>query len=291
VFLLLGVLAAPAQAQVELRWRFQKDDVFFVEEATTSRQTLTFTNSESRQELDYTRVSRFTVKQKNPDDSLVLEQKIETVKINRTGGATAANPKLLQQMEGATFRITCDAQLHVTRFEGYQELVKKMAGDDPELAKMVRLLVREDGLKAPVEMLLTCVPGKAVAPGATWESKITMPFGPLGSLATVNTFTFEGPDKKDPKLARAAVATAVTYTLPEGESGLAFQIKAGSLKATKASGSLVFNTTAGRLVSYESTRVLKGSLTVASMGRTQEMGIEQTQNSTWRVLEKNPLAK
>ena len=79
--LVLILLPATARAQVRLEWKLKPGDVFFVEEVTQVRQTLILMGSETRQDLDQTRVLRFTVLKKNEDGGLVLAKKIETIRI------------------------------------------------------------------------------------------------------------------------------------------------------------------------------------------------------------------
>src|SRR5262249_1129098 len=80
---LLALLLFPvtARAQTKMEWKLKPGDVFFVEEVTQVRQTLILMGSETRQDLDQTRVLRFTVLKKNQDGGLVLAKKIEAIKI------------------------------------------------------------------------------------------------------------------------------------------------------------------------------------------------------------------
>jgi hypothetical protein len=71
--LLILAIPLPAAAQVKLAWNFKQGDRFYVEEITNVRQTIKIGNTENRQDLDQTRISRFTVLKANPDGSAVLE--------------------------------------------------------------------------------------------------------------------------------------------------------------------------------------------------------------------------
>ncbi len=81
------LLAAPAgaHAQVKLAWQFKEGDRFFVQESTQVRQTIKARDTENRQDLNQTKVSRFTILKKNPDGGLVLEQTIASVLIKFLG--------------------------------------------------------------------------------------------------------------------------------------------------------------------------------------------------------------
>jgi len=286
------MLAATAPGQTQLEWHFKKDDKFFVEETTGVKQTLTVLGSETRQDLDYTRVSRFTVLEKNADGSVVLKQEVLNIKVNQGAGDPNADTKLLQRLQGAAFKITLDPKGRVTGFEGYDALVKKIAAGDEDLAKMVRLLLTEESLKKPIELLLAFQPGKEVAPGDTWRGKLTLPFGPLGALETVNTYEFQGKEKDNAEVVKLSVASKVTYQPPAGEGALSFKVTRGDVKAVKAQGTIWFQTARGRLVRAESTRHLQGTLTVtAATGQTLTLGLVQEQTVKTRVDDNNPLSR
>jgi hypothetical protein len=289
VLLVLGAAEA-AQGQVQLRWRFKEGDTFFVEEAVAVKQTTKVMGNEEQHNLDVTRVSRFTVL-KAGEGQTVLEQKVETVKVTPGDGAKKGEADFLQKLEGAVFRITLGPTQHVAKFEGYQELINKLA-QDKEVARMLRVLLTEDTLRRTAEALLEFVPDKPVSPGGTWKAKLTMPFGPLGSLDTVNTYTLQGKEKADGREAeKITVAAVVAYAPPRVPSGLAFQITKGDIKAEEARGTIFFDEGAGRLVRSESRRRLKGTLTLSAMERTLDMDIDQEQTVKIRVLEKNPTSK
>src|SRR5439155_5842798 len=125
---------------------------------------------------------------KKDADGLVLEQKIESIKATSPGGAGKPSTHLLHQLEGATFRFTCDPRLRVTRLEGYEEFLNKIARDDAQVGKMARLLIPEASLRQPTEQLFAFQPDKPVRPGDSWQTQATVPFGPLGSLTAVQTW-------------------------------------------------------------------------------------------------------
>src|SRR5262249_60998621 len=94
---LFVLIPLPAAGQVKLAWKFKQGERFFVEDVVNVRQTIKIANSENRQDLNQTRISRFTVLKVNPDGSTVLEQKIEAVKVKVSGEGPDADTKILQQ--------------------------------------------------------------------------------------------------------------------------------------------------------------------------------------------------
>ena len=61
------------------------------------------------------------------------------------------------------------------------------------------------------------------------------------------------------------------------------------MKADKASGSLTFDASKGRLVRTEQSTKMKGSLTFEVAGNSTTLTLEMTQTAKSRVLDKSPL--
>src|SRR5262249_48342005 len=157
--------------------------------------------------------------------------------------------QIFEQLQGAVFKITLSPKMEITKFEGFDALVKKIAARDEDAATVFKGWIKEDAVKRPLETWFRSLPNKPVAKGDTWETKLSVAFGPLGTLATENTYTFQGTEKADGKeLAKITVATKATYAPPEGDTGLPFKITKGDLKAEGGKGTLLFDPEAGRLV-------------------------------------------
>jgi hypothetical protein len=282
---------APAFGQTDIRWQLKEGTKFFVEEKTVLKQTLKFMGRAVKQDLTFTRVYRFTVLKKD-DDGTVLGQKIEAVRINSATGASTTDAKLLKEMEGASFKLMLDKQMRVTRFEGYDDLIKKMMKNE-EVGKMIRALVPEETFSKPAEALFAFVPDKAVDKGDQWTRQWVRPLGPLGALATDNVFTFRGPARDEGKnVVRVDVATTKsTYAPPQGATGLGFRVVKGDLKADKkkTTGTIYFDTAKGRMIRSEKKVQIGGSITASAMGSTLTIGLEHDETVTTRVLDKNPL--
>jgi hypothetical protein len=287
---LLFAIPLPAHAQIKLAWNFKQGDRFFVEEVTTVRQTLKIMGKENRQDLDQTRVLRFTVLKANPDGSAVLEQKIESVKIKVSGEGPDADTKVLSQFVGATFLIGIDSQRKISRFDGYEQLIKKIVKDNPVNAKLVRALMTEESLKAGVQDMLAFIPDKEVGPGKSWQGKTTSPLGPLGSLALLNTCTLKSIDEAS-KEAKITVMAKATYKPPAPNQDLGLKVSGGALRLANAAGTIVFDTVRGKLLRSEFKQTLEGSLKVTIREAPLEVELHQEQSLKRRVLEKNPLEK
>jgi hypothetical protein len=294
LLLTLAVLPGPARAQVKLRWKFKEGDTFYVEEKVSTRQTVKVRGSAQVQQLEQTRVSRFKVLKAAADGGAVLEQKIESVKVTPYGAGIKADASSVRRMEGATFQITLDARQRVTRFEGYKKLIDALAKDNEDVAKVFRAVLTEQAVRRPVEALLGFTPEKPVARGQSWQVKSDVPFGPLGTLHLVDTYTLQAEEQVEKDVVKVTVSSAATYSAPEGPAGgnFPFKVISGDVKVKEAKGSLLFNVATGRLVQREVQRVLRGVFTLAASEQTRiEEEVEQRQSSAARVLDNNPLQK
>jgi hypothetical protein len=287
----LAGVAAPATGAVKLQWQLKPGDIFFVDEKTVQKQTMKFMGSTIKQDLSHTRVTRFTVLEKTAK-GLVLEQTISKVRIDRTGGTGQTDAKLLRGLEGARFKVTLDPDLHVSRFEGYEEFIKKFQKEEA-VARMIRLLMPEVMFSQAAENVFAVVPNRAVDKGARWSRQAVRPLGPLGQLKLEETYTFQGPARgegKDVVQIDMALAQS-TYQPPAKADILEFRIVKGDLGADKKNSSrtIYFNPATGRLIRSVGSVQLSGRLTIAAMGQTLKMEIEQDESTMTRLLDKNPL--
>jgi hypothetical protein len=281
------LLVGPARGQVKLQWKLSKGITFYVEESVRVKQTLTILGNESRQDLDTTKIHRFLVEDDSPDNGPVLKQTILAVKENNSA-QSKTSPEFLKQLEGTTFRIALSPEGKVLKFEGRDQLVKKLAKNNEELAGTVGALFTEEMLRSTVETLFGFWPGKEVSEGKTWTREATVPLGPLGNLVGKNTYKLVG--KEDGGNAvKVTLSTAASYVPPASSAGLPFKITKGNFKVEKVEGTLLVDPAAGRLVEANLARRLKGTVTVtAPSGPSIDMEMIQEQTIKTRVTDKNP---
>jgi hypothetical protein len=289
---MLVLLAAPAvaNAQVKLAWRLKKGERFFVEETTNVRQTIKIMETETRQDLEETKVSRFTVLTTEKDGGAVLEQTIQSVKIKHSGEGPDVDTKVLKQLEGASFQVTLDARGQVIKFAGYDELLKKIAKTDPLNAKPVRALMSEDSFKAGLTSLFGFVPEKKVARGDSWEHKHVLPLGPLGVLNLDDRYKFEDVEEAG-KIVKVALTSHGTYAAPPQTPDAALKIARGEIRLLKSVSTLRFDAARGRLLGSETKSRLEGTLQVVVRDAPVTMYLEQEAQRKLRVFEKSPLEK
>ncbi len=291
VVLVLGVLAAPVQAQdqVKLEWKFNKGDKFYVEDISTLKQKIEIMGKTIDQTLKTTMITSYTVKNKT-DEGVVLEQKFEDVVVKAQGGLGGDLDRYMEKLKGGVFTLTVGKGGKITKFEGYDAFIKKLtegAGAD-DAGKYVRLLLSEDLLRKSAEEAFGFLPAEPVKKGETWSRGSLLPFGPLGSFKMTNEYTFQGVEDGNAKLTLKA---GLTYMLPKGDGGLGglFKVKRGNLKGEGARGTLYFDTEKGRLSRYSMSMIIRGGLTLDLMGNDLEVEITMDQSTNSRVLTRNPM--
>jgi hypothetical protein len=289
----LTVLAAPAAAQVNLEWKFKEGDKFYLQTDSTLNQTLTTGGAEFKQQIDHTVVVSFTVKKKSTD-SVVLEQKIEEYRVKSSGPGTA-DLKPPEALKGATFTVTLNAKWEITKFEGYAAFIKKLAGDDPAVEKVIGSVLPEDSFKSSAEEAFGFLPNKPVKKGDRWQRTLVYPLGPWGTLTATNDYTYEGKhnEKVNGKdVERIAAAMTTKFKPPTAGSGaLGIQVIENDLQTKEAKQTIFFDAAAGRLVKSETKLRVEGKLAYSAAGRPVETEVKQEQTITAQAFDKNPLAK
>lgn len=276
--LLVFALALPsaAQAQVTLAWKLDAGERFALEETVQSRQTIKLMNTETRQDLDQTRHSRVSVLKRNPDGTLILEQKIDKVKVQHGGDGPDANTKVLKQLEGASFWFHLDVKHKIGRVEGYDALIKQLAKDNRADAKLIRSVFTEDSFRRSVDTWLGFLPAEPVDKGATWKHKSSLPLGPLGAVAIDTTYKLTDFDKKT-QIAAMSFSGIGIYQAPAEDADLPLKVSGGSLRLAKYGGTITFNADKGRLVRLEAQMSLRGKLTAGIRDASMELELSQEQ--------------
>jgi len=264
----------------------QKGETYYVENKTDLKQTIEVMGMNVKQDMTNTTLASFAVKDVS-ENSVVVEQKILDVKVKSSGGLAAGGAdKMTEKMKGATFTITMTPHGKITKFEGYEDLIKRIAQENEEAGKLVKLMLTEETMKKGAEEAFGFLPNKAVEKGDKWANTMVVPMGPIGTFKAENKYTYQGPVTGGEEI---AVAATMTYAPPKGDGGeLPFKVVGGDLKSEGAKGKIIFNREKGRMVSYEMNMVLKGSLTMEVRGNRIQMDMAQDQKSTIRVLDKPP---
>jgi hypothetical protein len=289
IFLGIACWTGTALGQVELKWRLKTGDTFYLETATTRKQTVRFMGQDTKTDQQYVTVSKYLVARANDDGSLVLEQKFLSVK-PKTEGAADAMPAVLNKLLESSFQIHLSPTMQVTKIEGYDDFVKLLGAGNAGYERVARALASEEMLRRAVEESMGFLKAGPLQRDERWTKKFDVPLGPLGNVAMTRNYTYAGPEKLgDKELHKVTVATEATYAISTAETGiLPFRITQGEIKVLDGTGTIWFDAAAGRLVQSRSNQKLKGSLTVRLMDQDQVVEIDQEQTVELRVLDRNP---
>jgi hypothetical protein len=304
--LILVGLTLPAFAAddetAELKWKFEKDKTFYQEMSTATKQTMKVMGMDITQNQNQTFYFSWTPKEQK-DGNWIVKQKIEGVKMdieisgNKIGydstkdtGTGSALADFFKALVGSEFTLTISPKMEVVKIEGRDEFVQKLVSANQTMKPLLEQILSDEALKQMADPAFAVVPNKPVKKGDTWtrESKLNM--GPIGTYDTTYKYTYEG---KDGKLDKIKVETTLKYSPPSTDAGavLPFKIKQADLKSKEATGTVLFDNEKGRLDSSETNLKLEGKLTIEIGGMSSEVELSQTQKTTVKTTDKNPIGE
>ena len=289
--IVFAVCAASAAAE-PLQWKFKQGDVFYMEEVMQQNQVIEVAGQTQRKNTTQTTVTRFTIG-RVPDDGSV-EIQMEIVEIREAGDQQDAAAKaLLKKMQGAAFQITLDAERQITRFEGYDAFVKRIAGDNKQLAMVFRSILSEESFRKMVRQTFTIAPNRQVQEGDSWTQDLTMSLGPFGNVNLTRRLTHNGteiPEGHNQEYVKLDLTGTAKYQVPKGNfPGLPFKITGGNLEFNGIRGGGHFDAARGRLVELAVHLNLTGNLAISVANQQADVTLDQQQTGTIRILDENPL--
>jgi hypothetical protein len=304
---LVAGLAAPAVGQdtTDLKWKFEKGKTFYQELTTDTKQEMNVMGMPINQTQKQTFYFSWTPLEHNEkDNTWTIRQKIEGVKMDiQIGGNpitfdstkdTASNPlaDFFKALVGAEFKLTLGPDMKVVKIDGREDFLKKLIPANPQMEPLLKQILSDEALKQMADPAFGVVPGKPVKKGDTWERKSVLNMGPIGSYDSTYKYTAEGAEEKDKNLVRIKVDTTLKYVPPAASaSGLPFRITEGKLDSKDASGTVVFDTSKGRVSSSTQTLKLEGNLKIEIAATTSEVKLSQTQTTNVRTTDDNPIKK
>jgi Family of unknown function (DUF6263) len=312
---LVGFTAPVFGQEATLKWDFDKlkegtsYKSFYQEMTTETVQTMKVMNSDIKQTQKQTFYFSWTPVEKK-DDNWVIKQTIEGVKMRieiggqpieydstttKEGGTSSALGDFFKALVKSEFRLTLDKDFKVTKIEGREEFVKKLTAANPQMEKLLTLILNEDALKQMADPTFAAVPNAAKKPNDSWEKTTKLDMGPIGTYENKYKYTYEGKSKtKDKeKLDSIKVETTLGYKPPDeknaGVGGLPFKIKSADLTSKNASGTILFDAEKGRVVEQEMKVELNGKLTIEIGGQSTVVNLDQVQTTTVKTTDTNPI--
>ncbi len=304
--MLLGLaVQAPAQ-EVTLKWEFQKDKPIYQELTTVTKQTMKVMGMDITQNNTQTFIFSWTPKEQDATKNWIITQKLIAVKMNtEIGGVTtsydstatgtqATNNALgefFKALVGSEFKITLTPELKIIKIEGRDEFVSKLVRANPTMEAILKQILGDEALKQMADPAFAAIPNKPVKKGDTWERKLNLNMGPIGTYDTTNTYTYEGVDSS--KLEKIKVDTKLKYIAPgpAAAGSLPFKIKAGTeLTSKSATGTVYFDNTKHRLDHSDMKLNLEGKLEIDVGGTSTEVNLNMDQTTTVKITDTDPIA-
>lgn len=283
LFLLLLLASAENHS---LKWKFAKGDEFVMETVSQLKQTVKVNQQDIKQDLSHITRIKYRVTDLGADGVIALDQEVESMKAaNPDGSPSAGNNAVLNQLQGSVLKVKLQPDLKVKEMEGYEEIIKRLAGDDPSLRRVVQSLLSEEQLKQAIQHSLGFVPQKDVAVGETWNRELHLNLGPLGSVRTVLSFKLAGKATVDGKeLIKIEYLPTMQYSPPAADaSNPELAILQGSISLKDGKGVAYFDVQAGRLHSSNLTLQLTGNMKAKLSGKEIPLTFEQTQTIEVRI--------
>jgi hypothetical protein len=306
ILMLLGLaVQAPAQ-EVTLKWEFQKDKPIYQELTTVTKQTMKVMGMDITQNNSQTFIFSWTPKEQDAaSKNWIIVQKLVAVKMQtEIGGVTTsydstatgtqasgnALGEFFKALVGSEFKVTLTPDLKITKIDGRDEFVQKLVRANPTMESILKQILGDEALKQMADPAFAAIPAKPVKKGDTWEKKLNLNMGPIGTYDTTNTYTYEG---KDGKFEKIGVKTTLKYIAPgpAAAGALPFKIKAGTeLIAKSATGMIFFDNEKHRLDHSEMKLNLEGKLDIDVGGTSTEVQLNMDQTTTVKISDTDPVA-
>jgi Sigma-70, region 4 len=270
---------APADADAEpgrlFRLRFHENQLFYQEVTVTARQSMTVMGRDTTQDQQQTFYFCWTPTERRPEGGWVLTQRLEGLKLvidiagnriqfdsTRNGSTNDGLFDFYKGLVGSACRVTLDRRFTVRKVEGSEKLPQK------QKAAFGYPAPGESGFTAPswepvcadVDWFFPALPQEPGRPGDSWARKTNLNLGPLGTYQATHVYTYEG---REGKLECISVETTLRERpRPAKDVGQPFEVKDAKLERASGTGTILFDTAAGRVVRLDLELKLEGPVTI-----------------------------
>ena len=205
--------------------------------------------------------------------SYTLEETIESVQVKSSKPEEATTPaasRFANLLKGTTFTFTMNSAGKITgSLNGYDDLIKRLAGNNDKTEKELRAVIPEDAFKEELAAIFGFLPDKPVAENDTWVRKETMAL-PWGKLTGEAKYTYKG---KSEGAQQIDVSRTWTYATSTAGSG-GVTVTKGDVQVPVAKATILADPSAGRLISHKQTTQMTGKLTITGVAAKDASGKE-----------------
>jgi hypothetical protein len=285
VCLLLPTAVSSAAADVKLEWKFKEGETFYAENVTKTKQAVGAGALPAGVEKTTTAVAKYKVIKTTPEGT-VLEMQFAGIKSDGKDLGSALGSAFGNNLKDVAFRITLNKSGKVTKFEGIDEYMKKIVGDNEAALKAARAMGMEELFSQGVTQTFGFLPEKGVSKGDKWKLTGKLPLPLFGSFKTETEYVYQGAGEKGEQI---SLTQQLTYEVPKVQEGTLLRIIKGDMKCEPGKGQILFDATTGKLVRLETAFKFKGTFTTESLGKEQTINMEQESTVVTRLLSENPL--
>jgi hypothetical protein len=279
-----------AQDAVTLKWSLAEGTTFYTKSVTDMDMQINVLGQSIDMKMKVSGVQRLKVLSAKPGATKIemtmtsMEMSVEGL----PGGAGIPGLDAIgDRIKGATLTATLDDKLAVTKLEGYDKFLDKLAGDDAAVRKQMKTQFSEATVGQMFTQVFSFAPDKSVKVGDTWNRTEKMPAA--GMEATVKQKYKL--DSVTDGVAKIGLTGDVTFKAGQGFPGLPEGVDVSNfeMKAEKFAGTLLFDTKTGRLTENKTDMDLNGSVTISANGQKIEMTMKIKAKQTATVTDKNPM--
>lgn len=280
--------AVAAQEAIDLKWSLKEGTTFYANSVTDMDMKMSLMGMDVNLTMKMTGVQKFKVTAAKPKATTVemtmLDMKMEA------GGVPGGIPGLGdigERVKGAVITATLDDKFTVTKVEGYDKFLDKLAGDDEGMRKIMKQQFSEATVGQMVSQVFAIGPGKPVKVGESWTRTNKMPAGGF-EAAVKEKYTLSGVTDG---VAKIGVAMDMTFKAGDTFPGLpdGVTVEKFDMKADKFTGTLLFDTKAGRLTENKTAGDIDGAMTISAGGNKVDMTMKIKMKQATTVTDKNPV--
>ncbi len=258
-------------APTTLAWKLGAGDAFTVMQEIRQTTELETQNKPFRQKNTFALQTRWCVKEVDGAGiriTVVVERCESTI---ATGdGKTAVPSGEGEKWGGAEFMLSVDNQGRVLEVKkGREELLQKLAGDDPRRLKVLGAQRPPEFFRALFQDVLGPLPTKPVTAGDRWQHTAIETLSIFGSFVETTDFSYEGKRegfdsvRTEAKLVKRALSSSM-------ESDL-LRVLQSDIHVEEAKGSFLFDAERGRMQQVRKSSRLHGDLTLDTFNGAQRV--------------------
>jgi len=256
----LAVGLAPAAADgadAPLRWKFQKGETIRYALVQKTDSKMSAGGNERGSTVDQRSDIRWVVQDVSPEGVATMTQVIERVRVKmeapgQPGFEYDSDAKdkvqdspvakmlapMFQALAGFECTLTMDPRGRIQSVKIPEKTLESLRGS---LKGPLSEMFSEESMKKMITQSGLVLPEEPVEKGKGWTEESSTEAPQVGTIKTEKKYTYEGPDAKDPNLARIALEAEMTLQSKENP-----EVKV-SIKEQKNAGFFLFDAAKGRI--------------------------------------------